>query len=192
MKDKTIKGSLDLVEYYGEYSRNIGPDWLYSQLEALRTKIVRVSAAGGKVVFAGNGASAAIASHVALDFTKQAGVRSVNFHDPGLITAFVNDFGGDFWLSKACDMYVDQGDLAIFISVSGESPNVVNAAQDLVSRGIDSVSFTGKSQNNSLGKAAAINFWVDSRAYNVVECIHMIWLTTVIDMIIGKSEYSVS
>lgn len=60
---------------------------------------------------------------------KQADVRSVTFHDPGLITAFVNDFGVDFWLSKACDMYADSNDLAIFISVSGQSSNVVNAAR---------------------------------------------------------------
>jgi D-sedoheptulose 7-phosphate isomerase len=37
-----------------------------------------------------------------------------------------------------------------------------------------------------------IGFWVDSRAYNVVECTHMIWLTTVIDMLVGVAEYKVS
>lgn len=187
-----MDNKLNLSEYYGEYSKNIRPDWLYGQLDILKKKVLDTKAAGGKVVFAGNGASAAIASHLALDFTKQAGIRSVTFHDPGLITAFVNDFGGDFWLSKACDMYVDPYDLAIFISVSGESPNVVNAANELAVRGIETVSFTGKAQSNSLGQAAVMNFWVDSHAYNIVECIHMVWITTVIDMIIGKSEYSVS
>lgn len=187
-----MDNELNLSEYYEEYSKNIRPEWLYGQLDILKRKILDTKAAGGKVVFAGNGASAAIASHVALDFTKQAGVRSVTFHDPGLITAFVNDFGGDFWLSKACDMYVDPHDLAIFISVSGESPNVVNAAHELAARGIETVSFTGKVESNSLGQAAIMNFWVDSHAYNIVECIHMVWITTVIDMIIGKSEYSVS
>ena len=92
--------NLSLSEYYEEYSKNIRPDWLYGQLDILKRKILDTKAAGGKVVFAGNGASAAIASHVALDFTKQAGVRSVALHDPGLITVFINDFGGDFWLSR--------------------------------------------------------------------------------------------
>lgn len=187
-----MKINLDLNKYYDEYNKNLRPDWLLDQLEDLKDKILQVKAAGGKVIFAGNGASAAIASHAALDFTKQACVRSVTFHDPGLITAFVNDFGGDFWLSKACDMYADVNDLAIFISVSGESPNVVTAANELAVRNIETVSFTGKSKNNRLGKATTMNFWVDSHAYNIVECIHMIWITTVIDMIIGKSEYSVS
>lgn len=187
-----MDNALNLTEYYEEYSQNIRPEWLYGQLEILKKKILETKAAGGKVIFAGNGASAAIASHVALDFTKQAGVRSVTFHDPGLITAFVNDFGGDFWLARACDMYADPGDLAIFISVSGQSPNVVNAAIDLAARGIETVSFTGKSKNNNLGQVAVMNFWVDSHAYNIVECVHMVWITTVVDMIIGKSEYSVS
>ena len=92
--------NLNLSEYYEECSKNIRPDWLYGQLDILKRKILDTKAAGGKVVFAGNGASAAIASHVALDFTKQAGVRSVALHDPGLITVFINDFGGDFWLSR--------------------------------------------------------------------------------------------
>ena len=187
-----MKDNLDLNKYYEEYNKNINPDWLFDQLEELKAKILRVKALGGKVIFAGNGASAAIASHVALDFTKQASVRSVTFQYPGLITAFVNDFGGDFWLAKACDIYADSNDMAIFISVSGQSPNVVNAANELAMRDVDTVSFTGKTKDNGLGQAAAMNFWVDSHAYNIVECIHMIWITTVIDMIIGKSEYSVS
>jgi len=33
---------------------------------------------------------------------------------------------------------------------------------------------------------------MDSSAYNVVEAVHMMWLTTVVDMLIGKAEYSVS
>ena len=37
-----------------------------------------------------------------------------------------------------------------------------------------------------------MKFWVNSNAYNIVEGIHMIWITTIVDMIIGKSVYSVS
>jgi D-sedoheptulose 7-phosphate isomerase len=192
MKNSIYNDTLDLNEYFGEYINNINPKSLFSQLEVLKSKICQTSKNGGKVVFAGNGASAAIASHVALDFTKQAGIRSVNFHDPAFITAFVNDFGGEYWLSKACEMHVDQVDLVVFISVSGESPNLVNAAKDLAKRGIETICFTGKFQDNKLGIETNMNFWVDSHAYNIVECIHMIWLTSVIDMIIGKSEYTVS
>ena len=187
-----MNNKLDLNDYYFQYLDKMRPKWLFENLEIVKQKIIKISENGGKLVFAGNGASASIASHVALDFSKQAGVRAVTFHDSALITALVNDFGGDLWLEKATDMYMDKNDMAIFISVSGQSPNLIKAATRLSQREIDVISFTGKSKNNDLNKIASINFWVDSAAYNIVECIHMIWITTLIDMIIGKSEYSVS
>ena len=52
--------------------------------------------------------------------------------------------------------------------------------------------YTFRNQNNSLKSQGDINFWVDSHAYNIVECIHMIWVTTVIDAIVGNSVYEVS
>ena len=54
------------------------------------------------------------------------------------------------------------------------------------------ITLTGFSADNPLNKLGDINFWVDSHAYNIVECIHMIWVTTVIDALIGKAEYEVS
>ena len=47
-------------------------------------------------------------------------------------------------------------------------------------------------KDNPLGAASDINFWVDSRSYNIVECTHMIWLTATVDLLIGASEYSVA
>ena len=46
-----------------------------------------------KVILAGSGGSAAIASHMAVDFTKSAGLRCVNFNEADLITCLANDFG---------------------------------------------------------------------------------------------------
>ena len=187
-----MTNELNLNNYYEEYSNKINPEWLFKKLELAKNKILETKKNGGKLIFAGNGASAAIASHCALDFTKQAKIKSVTFHDPALFTAFVNDFGDDQWISQACEMYANPDDLAIFISVSGESSNVVNAARSLSKRGIETITFSGKFEHNSISKEGVINFWVDSHAYNIVECIHMIWITSIIDMIIGKSEYEVS
>ncbi len=41
-------------------------------------------------------------------------------------------------------------------------------------------------------KLSDIDFWLESRAYNVVECVHMVWLMTVVDMLVGKAEYAVA
>ena len=54
------------------------------------------------------------------------------------------------------------------------------------------VSFTGSAPNNPLRALSDVDFWIGSRAYNVVECIHMIWMTTVVDMLVGHAEYAVA
>ena len=48
----------------------------------------------------------------------------------------------------------------------------------------------GFNQNNPLKKIGNINFWVDSRAYNIIENTHLIWLLAVNDLIFGNAEYT--
>ena len=48
----------------------------------------------------------------------------------------------------------------------------------------------GMGSINPLRKLGDINLWADSRAYNHIENIHQFWLLTVVDLIIGKAEYS--
>jgi D-sedoheptulose 7-phosphate isomerase len=181
-----------LRKYYDEYLRNIEPDFLFENLNKFKDLLEHTSRNSGKAIFSGNGASAAIASHAALDFTKQAKIKSVTYHDSALITAYSNDYGYDKWLEKVLESNLNQYDILVLISVSGESPNIIEAAKYAKSKDIKIITFTGKNIDNTLKSIGDINFWVDSNAYNIVEGIHMIWVTTVVDMIIGKSEYSVS
>ena len=51
------------------------------------------------------------------------------------------------------------------------------------------ITFTGIDKNNPVAKLGDINFWINSKAYNYIENIHQIWLLTIVDLIIGKSEY---
>ncbi|RKY48271.1 MAG: phosphoheptose isomerase [Candidatus Neomarinimicrobiota bacterium] len=138
---------------------------------------------GNKLILAGNGASAAIASHCAVDFTKQANVRAVCFNEASLITCFSNDYGYDMWIVEALKHYADPGDVVILISSSGRSPNVVNAAKYARENNLKVVSFTGFDSDNPLRKLSDISLWIDSHVYNIVECVHMIFLTMVIDCI---------
>ena len=80
----------------------------------------------GRLVFLGNGASASLSSHAATDFTKQAKIPSIAFNDHNLITALSNDYGYENWISKAIEYYCNRNDMLIFISVSGESKNLIN------------------------------------------------------------------
>jgi D-sedoheptulose 7-phosphate isomerase len=180
-----------LNDYFARYQRAIFVADVRAKLAAFHDLAVAIRERKRKLMFAGNGASASIASHGAVDFTKQGRVRGVDFNEPNLITALANDYGFQAYLAKAVEFYADDGDALILISVSGRSPNVVEAARYAKGRGIPVVSFTGSDADNPLHAMANIGFWVDSRAYNIVECTHMIWLTTVIDMLVGAAEYKV-
>jgi len=174
--------------YFTQYEKNLFTDEAKEKMMEMRDRITRMQQEGGKLIFVGNGASAAIASHCALDFTKQAGVRATAFNDPSLITAFSNDYGYEYWVAKAIGFYAEPQDIVVLISSSGKSPNMINAAKYAKERSIEIITFTGFSIDNPLKQLGDLNFWVDSKAYNIVECTHMIWLTAVIDLIMGKSE----
>tara|TARA_B100000795_G_scaffold148930_1_gene111541 strand:- start:2007 stop:2573 length:567 start_codon:yes stop_codon:yes gene_type:complete len=144
-----------------------------------------------KVLIFGNGGSAAIASHFSVDLTKNAKLRCLNFNESGLITCFSNDYGFEHWAEKAVDFYGDEGDLLIVISSSGKSENMINAVKAARNGNFHSViTLSGFSENNPLNKLGDINLWVDNKSYNFVENVHQIWLLAIVDLVIGKREYS--
>ena len=95
-------------------------------------------------------------------------------------------------MSKVIEFYADQNDLVIFISVSGNSKNLVNGLKTANQKLISSCSFTGNYKENQLFLNSDFGISVDSNAYNIVESIHTIWLTLIIDLFLGKAEYSVN
>jgi len=162
------------------------------QLIKVSKKIKSVSKEGKKIIVAGNGGSAAMASHVAVDFTKGAGIRAINFNEADLLTCFANDYGYEQVFEKAVEFYGDEGDLLILISSSGSSENVLNAARRAKELNMGVITLSGFKSDNPLRKLGDINFWVDSKAYNIVEMTHHIWLVSVVDYIIGHIEYPAS
>ena len=152
--------------------------------------ITEVDKNGKKTLIFGNGGSSAIASHFSVDLTKNARVRCVNFNEPDLLTCFSNDFGYEKWVEKSIEYYGDEGDAAILISAGGNSPNMINGAKKAKEKKFSKViTLTGNAKNNKLSKLGDINFWVDSKAYNHIENVHQVILLSLVDLIIGKSEY---
>lgn len=178
-----------IKDYLERYRRSLIETDVSEELVRMKEMLLEVKARCNKAIVAGNGGSASIASHVAVDFTKQAGIRTVNFNEADLITCFANDYGYENWVSKAIEFYGDKGDVVILISSSGNSVNMVNAANTAKKFGMKVIAFTGFNENNPLKQCGDLNFWVESRAYNVVENTHQIWLLMVCDLIIGKAEY---
>jgi len=179
-------------EYFELYKKPLFDKLVFNQLLELKEILETVHDNGGKTMAMGNGASASISSHISTDLSKGAGIRTVNFNDANLITALSNDYGYENWMAKAVEMYGESGDIVILVSSSGRSKNVVKAANIAKEMDIKIVTFSGFKEDNPLKQTGDINLWVDSKAYNIIENMHMIWLTAVCDAIIGKAEYSVS
>ena len=158
----------------------------------ITTKDILINAkkSSNKIMIFGNGGSAAIASHVSVDLTKNANIRSVNFNESDLITCFSNDYGYERWIEKAIYFYADSKDVLILISSSGKSQNMIKACEAAKNKKMSKIiTFTGHDKDNPLSKLGDINFWINSKAYNFVENTHQVWLLTIVDLIVGRREY---
>ncbi len=173
----------DLVQkYMAELSGVINsPDML--KITELSRLLNEVKGLGSKVIIAGNGGSAGIASHVATDLSKTLQIRSLTFHDPALITCYANDYGYELWLKKAIESFAEKDDLIILISSSGKSPNMINAAKFSKEMGLKIVTLTGFNPENPLRQMGDLNLWASSDKYNHIENTHQIWLLCALDLI---------
>ncbi len=178
-------------KYLEDFSSLAKPsEKIVEKIISVRDILINAKKNNNKIMIFGNGGSAAIASHVSVDLTKNANIRSVNFNESDLITCFSNDYGYERWVEKAIGFYADNNDVLILISSSGKSPNMINAAKAARNKKISKIiTFTGHNKDNPLSKLGNINFWINSKAYNFVENTHQVWLLTIVDLIIGKREY---
>lgn len=179
-----------IKNYLSDFSDLIKPNnEIANKLVKVKNIFLTTSKKKGKILIFGNGGSAAIASHVSVDLTKNAKIRTVNFNESDLITCFSNDYGYERWIEKAVDFYADRNDALVLISSSGKSKNMINACKAAKRKKIKVISFTGHSKNNPLSRITQLSLWINSKAYNFIENTHQIWLLTVCDLIIGKREY---
>lgn len=123
--------------------------------------------AGNKVMFAGNGGSAADAQHWAAEL-----VSRFNYDRPGLsgialttdtsaLTAIGNDYGYEFSFSRQVEAIGSAGDVLVAISTSGNSPNVLKAVEAARVAGITTIGFTGQG-GGKLAGACDLCFQVPS------------------------------
>src|SRR5882724_2491662 len=110
------------------------------------TKAVREQ--DGTIHLIGNGASACMASHFAVDWTKNAGVRALAYNDVAFITAIGNDLGYEKLFSQPMQWYGRKGDLLATISSSGNSPNVLRGIEAARAKGMRVVTFSGMKPDN--------------------------------------------
>jgi D-sedoheptulose 7-phosphate isomerase len=140
---------------------------------------------GNKVMFIGNGGSMGIAMHMAVDFSKNGGMRATAFGDSAVLTAVGNDLGYENVFARQIEWHGRAGDVLIAISSSGKSPSILNGVQTAHSQGGKVVTFSGFRDDNPLRKAGDVNFYVRSMQYGFVEVAHQAILHAILDLDMG-------
>lgn len=148
--------------------------------------IVDQTSLGRKVIFIGNGGSAAIASHLAVDYWKNGGMRAITFNDSSLLTCVSNDFGYPEVFAKPFEMFADTGDVLVAISSSGRSENVLLAVNAARKKACKVITMSGFSADTPLRFAGDLNFYVPSDVYGHVEIVHLALCHCILDTIISR------
>jgi D-sedoheptulose 7-phosphate isomerase len=116
---------------------------------------------GGKLLICGNGGSAADAQHLATEFVSTFTIDNLRpsipaialTTDTSLLTAIANDFGAEGVFERQVESLGREGDVLIAISTSGNSVNVIRAAERARTQGIRVIALTGASGGDLAGPA---------------------------------------
>lgn len=131
----------------------------FSEWVSLSTKALQQ---GKKLLFFGNGGSAADAQHLATELTvryknnRKALPALALTTDSSALTAIGNDLGFEYLFSRQIEALGREGDVAIGISTSGKSPNILNALQQARSQGLVTIGLTGEKGGDLPGNADVI------------------------------------
>ncbi|RDI45138.1 D-sedoheptulose 7-phosphate isomerase [Aquicella lusitana] len=123
---------------------------LLKKIETIADVCIEAFQRGKKVLFAGNGGSAADAQHLAAEL-----VVRLRYHRPGLaaialttdtsaLTAISNDYAFENVFSRQVESLGQAGDILVGISTSGKSPNILRALEIARTREMITIGFTGK------------------------------------------------
>ena len=148
----------------------------------------QIKAVQGTLYFAGNGASAMMASHMATDFCKNGGIRSLTFNDVSLMTATGNDISYEDCFGMPLKWYSSPGDGLVTISSSGNSPNIIRAIEVANELGLLVITLSGMSPDNRSRKLGDLNFYIPADTYGFVESSHQILLHYWFDRFMEESN----
>ena len=152
-----------------------------AQLEAAATIFMQARAQDKWIIAAGNGGSAATASHFVNDFVKGLSMpgkkrfRVIALNDcVPVATAIANDYSYEVCFSEQLKNYARQGDVFVVYSGSGNSPNVVEAAKYAKEIGMHVISYTGR-DGGKLNEYSDINCIAPTDVMEEIEDVHMVW-----------------
>jgi D-sedoheptulose 7-phosphate isomerase len=182
-RPRTAYASLSIVQSHLARLQECLRELQADRIAEIAERLWAVAKSGGQILIAGNGGSAATASHMALDLGKstlgrdsrQAAlrIRTIALNDPGpVITAWANDHGYERVFAEQIVTLARPGDAAVFCSVSGNSPNVVAAARAARSIGTVVIALLGR-PGGGMRELADLALVVPSEDYQIVEDAHL-------------------
>ncbi|GAA2075594.1 SIS domain-containing protein [Aeromicrobium tamlense] len=168
------------IDAWATLARALEEPALVEAVDAAGRAVVETLRAGGTILVAGNGGSAAIASHVAAEFVgkcilDRAPLPAVCLADSlTSITAVGNDYGFDDVFVRGVQSMGRPGDLLIAMSTSGRSESILRALDAARERGIATVALTGEGGGDLPGRADHV-LHVPSDFTPRIQEVHMLW-----------------
>ena len=150
--------------------------------------IVGALRAGGKLLVFGNGGSAADAQHVAAELVgrfqrERAAMAAIALTtDTSVLTSIANDYTFERVFARQVEALGRRGDVALGITTSGASPNVVAALETAAALGLRTIALTGR-DGGAVGRAAAIHVNVPSASTARVQEVQRTLLHVICDLV---------
>jgi D-sedoheptulose 7-phosphate isomerase len=171
------KGLVDSQYFFNKIK--IDPELFF---ETIKGVLLKLRESNNKIYFFGNGASAAFANHMALDFSKNGKILSRSLSDSSLLTALSNDYSFENAMLEYLKIEgVTKDDFVITISSSGNSPNIVSVLNYCKCNNINTLALSGLKDDNKSISLADYSIYVPMKTYGMVECIHQIFLHLILD-----------
>ena len=153
--------------------------------------IVEALGRGGKLLLFGNGGSAADAQHMSAELVgrfqaDRAALPAIALTtDTSAITSIANDVGYERVFARQVEALGQKGDVALGISTSGLSPNVIEGLETAKARGLCTIALTGR-DGGHVGKAADIHINVRSESTARVQEVHRTLIHAICDLVERK------
>ena len=124
-----------------------------NDIESASEMLIKAVKQGNKILWCGNGGSAADAQHMAAEFVGRYLIERDSLPaialttDTSALTGIGNDYGFEKVFARQCDALVNNGDLVIAISTSGKSPNIIEGIKTSKNKNAKIILLTGKNNN---------------------------------------------
>lgn len=165
---------------WAELSRSLAEPELVARVDSAGTALLDALVEGGTLLVAGNGGSAAIASHVAAEFIgkcilDRAPLPAVNLAESlSSITAVANDYAYDETFARGIAALGRPGDVLLAMSTSGASRNILRALDVAREQGLLTIVLTGEQGSGLTGRADHVLVVPSSETPRIQEA-HMLW-----------------